>query len=340
MIESDTGKPTGDAWQSANIEYAWSVRSPLAPPPPGQTKGFDYPVHLYMKMFSFTDPLNPSPSNIRVEDVEYQFYEMSDDVHLNEFDTSTCFRSLDLPYLHLGFVLRASNASLVDGNRLDRRSLEINVRQALVTGLQISQTRISNIELDHMRFDNSIYVLFTLLGPAPVANINEPSVEAAKDRLEQTIDAGGFMFTMTLLDDDRSPVAFTAQAKSLKVSQQFVSIHASWVYANLSSCNISTTKVSKCNVPGGNQSETIVERIIQEKYTGGAQAGGIIGGLLVGIVLGCILIVVIQLLRKKTTSSATPTGTTSVTNANFRPKRPAPSLSMKSLENASNNSDA
>ena len=338
IVESDTGKPTGDVWAASNIEYAWGIRSPLTPPPPGQPKQFDYPVHLYMKMFSFVEPLNPSPLHIRVEDVEYQFYEMSDDVRLNEFDTSICFRSLSLPYLHLGFVLRASNASLVDSNRLDRRALDMNVRQALVTGLQISQTRISNIELDHIRFDNSVYVLFTLLGPAPVPNINEPSVEVAKDSLEQSIDSGKFTFNVALLDVERSQVAFAAQPKSLKASKQFMSIHASWAYANLSTCNISSTNVSTCNVSSVNPTQTTqasVERIKKEKYTAGAQAGGIIGGLLVGLVLGGILIIAIRFFGRKTASSATSATNSSFTNVNSQQTRSVPSVSMKTLENAS-----
>ena len=214
MVDSDSGTADGETWEASNIEYGWSVRAPYSRPPAGSTKQFDYPVYLYLRLYRFADSSNPSPFNIRTEELEYEFYEMSHELKPSDFDTSICYRSLGLPYLHLGFVLKSSNNNLVDGNHLDRRLLERNVRVALANGVQISSARISDIELDHIRVEDSFYVLFTLLGPVPLSN-DEISVETAQQRLETTINAGQFTFNMTL--PDYGILTFEAQPNSLKL---------------------------------------------------------------------------------------------------------------------------
>jgi hypothetical protein len=337
IVDSDTDITTGEFWAMSNIEYGWSVRAPLSASSIDHPKQFDYPVHLFLRMFRYDDPNNPTPSTMRTDDIEYEFYEMSDDVHMSEFDTSICYRSLNLPYLHLGFVIKISNDSLVDGNHLDRHALERNVENSLVNGLQVSETRISKIELDHIRYDNSFYVLFTLLGPVSLPN-SEPSVETARERLQATIDAGSFSFNMTLLDYDRSQVVFRAQTNSLKASKQFMSIHASWVYANVSSCNVSNANFSNCNVSStnfsicnANNSHVNRPRIKQEKYTLGAQAGGIIGGLILGIALGFIVIFIVRFIRKNRTPAGPSIATGGLNNASFHKTRLLPPIRMNDL---------
>ncbi|CAF5002684.1 unnamed protein product [Rotaria sp. Silwood1] len=88
MVDLDTGVPTGETWAATNIEYGWSMRAPYARPPSDRPKQFDYPVSLYLKMYRFRDPNNPSPLNILTEDIEYEFYEMAHDLKLSDFDTT------------------------------------------------------------------------------------------------------------------------------------------------------------------------------------------------------------------------------------------------------------
>ncbi|CAF2621337.1 unnamed protein product [Rotaria sp. Silwood2] len=340
MVDLDTGASTGETWLATNIEYGWSMRAPYARPPSDQPKQFDYPVSLYLKVYRFRDPNNPSPSNILTQDIEYEFYEMSHDLKLSDFDTSICYRSLNLDYLHLGFVLKPSTDNLVDGNHLDRRALERNVAFALMTSMQVTMKHLSNIELDHIQFDNSVYVLFTLLGPVPLSENNEPSAETSRQRLEIAINTGQFTFNMTLLDYDRSQVVFSAQPNSLKVSKQFMSIHASVGYTNVSICNISKANASICEVPKVNNSHTNGQRIKQEKYTSAAQAGAIIGGLIVGIVLGLIAIIAVQLLDKKLApdvSSSVSGGFKSINSDRTKPETP---LTMQNLQAAVDTSHA
>jgi hypothetical protein len=327
------------------MEYGWSVRAPSSRPLPGSAKGFDYPVYLYLRLYQYDNPMNPSPSNIRTQDIEYEFYEMSHDVKSSDFDISTCYRSLDLPYLHLGFVLKPGNDTRIDEKYLDRRSFERNLQNLLVNTMQVIWARVSDIEIDHIQFNNSFYVLFTLLGPTPLSNNDEPSIEAARQVLEMAINADQFKFNMTLLD---SSVEFKAQPNSLNAFKQFMSIHASWVYANVSNCNVSTTTtatttdfntnspttttVSNCPELNVNNSHTITQRIKQEKYTSGAIASGIIGGLFVGIVLGIITLAVIHFLNKKSTSDTSSSIQGGLSNKSFHKSKPATPMSMQNLQ--------
>jgi hypothetical protein len=341
IVEPDTGIANGETWDTSNMEYGWSMRAPYSRPPASSQKKFDYPVYLFLRLYQYVDPTNPSLFNIRSEDLEYEFYEMSHDLKPSDFDTSICYRSLGLLYLHLGFVLKSSNNNLVDGNHLDRRALERNVRVALANGLQVSPTRVSDIELDHFRFDNSFYVLFTLLGPVPLSNNAELSVETAQQRLETTINAGQFTFNMTLLN--YGILVFEAQPNSLKTSKQFMSIHASWIYANVSNCNVSKTNStntngSNCPVSTVNSSHANGQRIKQEKYASSALAGSIVGGLLVGIVLGFIALGLVTFLGKTSTSAASPIIGGGLSDASFRKREPVSPLSMQGLQNSTDKS--
>ncbi|CAF0925763.1 unnamed protein product [Rotaria sordida] len=334
IVDPDIGMGTGETWAATNMEYGWSVRAPFSTATSDQPKQFDYPVSLYLKMYRFRDPSNPSPLNLVTEDIEYEFYEMSHESKPSDFDISTCYRSLDLPYLHLGFVLKPSNNNPVDSKYLNRRALELNLRSTLANKMQIKWTRISNVELDHIRFDNSIYVLFTLLGPVPIPNNDESSVETAKVALETAINAGQFTFDITLLDNVQSQIELKAQPNSLKVSQQFMSIHASWVYANVSNCN-----VSNCEVPNVNNSNNNGQRLKQEKYTAGAKAGGIIGGLIVGIVLGFVVLVLNRFLNKISTPTNSPTISSDMKNIIIRDGNSAPPSNAQNLQNSADTFD-
>ena len=319
------------------MEYGWARRSPFARPILDGPRRYDYPVYLFLKLYRFADPTHPSPSNMRTEEIEYQFSEMSHDLEPLDFDTSICYRSLDLPYVHLGFVLQASNESALDSPYVDRRVLERLGRTALVNALQISSKRVSLFELDHIRADHSVYVLFTLLGSTPFSSHGEVSIATAQQHLKTTIDAGQLTFNMTLLDNERSSIVFRGKANSLKISKQFMSIHASSVYANISNCS---TTVSNCPVANVNQSQTESSRIRREKYTRTAQVSSILGGLVLGIVLGVVALTLVTFLTKRSTSmtssSIVPGG---LNNISFGTKKPASSYSMQNLQETISGSD-
>lgn len=278
MIDPDMGTPTGENWAATNVEYAWSMRS-LAPGFFNRTR-FDYPVTLYMKLFRVEGAL--SPANIRTEDIEYEFYEMSRERHPQDFDVSTCYRSLGYEYLHLMFVLKVTRGS-VDSNKLNRAELEGYTYFILRNRTEVSFSRLSDVEIEHERDTNEVTVFFTLLGRtpspgSPTGFADEPTAAAARDKLEQAINRGDFNFDFTM--EDNGTVQFTAQRNSLKSSKMYMSTH--------------TAGVQK----------------VSESYSGGAQAAGILVGLLIGLIVGVIVAVAIRKFR----GEALPAAVTSMSN--------------------------
>ncbi|UJR30727.1 hypothetical protein I4U23_018247 [Adineta vaga] len=272
MVDIDTGKPTGETWAATNIEYAWSMRAPFAPTFMNRSRRFDYPTTLYLKLFRFEDPNNPSPLTVRSEDIEYEFYEMSHERHPQDFDVSACYRSLGYEYLHLTFVMKLNKGSIIDGNHLDRRELEFFTYFAIRNMSEVSFSRISEVEIDHERVGNDVTVFFTLLGRtpnpgSPTGFVDEITAATARDKLKNAIDAGKFYFDFSLMDN--STVQFRAEAGSLKGSKLYMSTHA------------------------GGPVKTI------DKYTSGSEALAIIVGLLLGLIVGVIIAGVVRVVRKE-----------------------------------------
>ncbi|CAF1004788.1 unnamed protein product [Rotaria sordida] len=273
IVEPDTDKPSGETWAATNIEYGWSMRAP-SQTVPGTDKHFDYPVYLYLKLYRYNDPTNPSPLNIRTEDIEYEFYEMSHEIHPNDFDISLCYRSLNLEYLHLSFILNVDE-SAIDGNHVDRRLLEREVHANLADKMQIRYSRISELDIFHEHATNDVNVFFTLLGPTPkpesptLVSDNEPTAAQSRDVLKKSIDGGTFQFTMKFTDDSTTDIPFQAVVGSLKDSKQYRSSHA------------------------------VGKPVITESYSAGAQAGAVIGGIIVGLAVGILIAAVIRIVRKE-----------------------------------------
>jgi len=274
IVDPDTGSPSGEHWLATNVEYGWGVRAPSNRPPPNAEKHLDYPVYLFLRMYRH-GPGGNSPFNVRTEDIEYEFYEMSHEPHPQDFDTTICYRANNYEYLHLGFTLQLSQGNVIDGNHLNRRFLEREIHSNLVDKMQIKGSRVTDIEIDHEKASNDVTILFTLLGPTPRPESptgladDEPTATLSRGALQKSIDDGSFKFTMQLTDGTATDIEFKAVAGSLKGSKLFMSPHAT-----------------------GKQS-------ITEKYTHGAEAGAVIGGLLVGLVIGIIIIVAIRVVRKE-----------------------------------------
>ncbi|CAF3474627.1 unnamed protein product [Rotaria sp. Silwood1] len=284
IVEPDTGISAGETWTATNVEYGWSVRAPFAAPAPDQPNRFDYPVSLYLKMYRFRDPVNPTPDSLLTEDVEYEFYEMSHDRNQFDFDISLCYRALNYEYLHLVFTCTLSRDGLIDNNKLNRRQLNFRTHANLVSVMQIKFSRITDVEIDHERADNRVQVFFTLLGRTPRPgsqsgfNDNEPTAAVASETLRTAIDTRKFQIELTL--DDNSTVQLIADPGSLNSSKQYMSTHA------------------------------IGKVIYNKKYTGGSQATAIIVGLLIGIIAGIIIIAIVRIVRKE----PMPSVLTSITN--------------------------
>lgn len=305
-----------ETWPVTNVEYGWSRRSPFTHPILDGPRPYDYPVYLSLKFYAFADPTNPLPSNTRIEHVNYQFFEMSHDLQSSDFDTTACYRALDLPYVQLGLVLQANDESLVDSSYMDRRVLERLLRNALLDELQVSSKRVNQLQLDHIRSDKSVYVLFTLLGPTPLSNNDELSIQSAQQHLQTTIDAGRLTFNITLADNDRSQMVFRAKANSLQIFRRFMPIHASSVSA-----------------VSGSQHR-------QEKYATAAQVGSIVGGLTVGIMLGVIVLVLSTFVTMKPTPTAASAAPSGFSNIGFRTENVGGSYSMQNLQETVRTSDS
>ena len=296
FVESDTGVATGETWEATNVEYGWSVRAPFATAQLNGTKPFDYPVSLYLRMYRYNDPNNPSPLNIRTEDIEYEFYEMSHERHPYDFDTSICYRALNYEYLHLVFTLTVSRGLIVDGNHLNRRSFELRLQLHLINVMNISFSRVSVLEINHERVSNDVQAFLTLLGQTPRpgspsgVDTDEPTAATASYTLRSVIDSGQFVLNMTL--DDDSNVEFRAQPDSLKSSKQYMSTHV------------------------------IEKKNIVESYTSGSQATAITVGLLVGLAVGIIIAGVIRIIRKQPMPSLPTSISNPLPSINFQAKNP------------------
>lgn len=275
IVDVDTGKPSGETWSATSIEYGWSVRAPFARPPSDRDKHFDYPVYLFLRMYRFNNPANPSIFNMRTEDVEYEFYEMSQESNPSDFDTSICYRALHYDYLHLGFKLKVTDGTAVDGNHLDRRLLERQIHSNLVYHMESRYSRVTDVQVDHEKNTDELTVLFTLLGPSPAPGsptgiaADEPRANQSRSRLERAIDDGKFEFVMKLLDDSSTTVQFRGVRGSLQGSKQFMSSHA------------------------------VGKRVVKETYSSGAEAGGVIGGILVGLLLGILVAAGFRIFRNE-----------------------------------------
>lgn len=278
MVDPETGIPTGENWAATNVEYGWSARSPLSNFIPGRTPSFDYPVSLYLRMFRFRDPSNPSPLDIRVEDIEYEFFEMSNERYPNDFDISLCYRALNYEYIHLVFTLQSSRTNVIDRRWLNRRDFMFATERALVDVTKTKPARIADVEIDHEISGDTVQVFFTLLGQTPMpgspsgVNPNEPTAAAARDTLEAAINGNNFKFDVQT--NNGSTVQFMAVAKSLKYSNQYISTHSA------------------------GPSNTV------EKYSSGAQAAAIIVGLLIGLIIGVAIAAGIRIVRKEPMPSA------------------------------------
>ena len=275
FVDSDTGQPNGETWAATNFETGWSVRSPYSQSPTDVGKRFDYPVYLYLRMYRFNDPSNPSPFDIETQDIEYEFYEMSYDKNSYDFDTSICYRSLNLEYLHLSFTLELSRNNAIDGNHLDRRLLEREIHSNLADKMRIFYSRITDIDVIHERISDNVAVFFTLLGPTPNpespsgVSDNEPTAEESKTLLQKSIDQGTFQFTMKFTDDSTADVQFRAVSGSLKSSKQLMSPHI------------------------------IGKKSIKESYSKGAQAGAVVGGTIVGLLIGILIAAIVRIVRRE-----------------------------------------
>jgi hypothetical protein len=271
IVDPDTGSPSGQTWEATNVEYGWSVRSPAAAAASGY---FDYPVYLFLKMYQY-GPDGSSPTNVRTEDIEYEFYEMSHEPDPHDFDISICYRSLNYEYLHLGLTLRTNREHIIDRNRLDRRALERAIHNNLRDTLGVRTSRVSDVEVVHEADTAEVNVFFTLLGPTPrpesptgVAE-DEPTAALSQGTLRKSVDEGTFKFTLPLYFNASVEVEFQAVVGSLKASKLFMSTHS------------------------------VGKKEVTNKYTSGAEAGAVIGGLIIGLFVGIVIAAVIRIVRKE-----------------------------------------
>ena len=254
-----------------SMEYAWSTRAPLAPQAePNRPRGFDYPAHLYLRFyFDNASAIPTGPGFGRNEDVEYEFFEMSDDVSPYDFDVSTCFRANNYDYLHLGFVFTFNNGALDNGNVINRRSLVRETIRTLVRTMRVGVTRVSGLEIDHETVGNNVTVFFTLLGTIPSIPTSEPNVDQARQTLTDAINKGDYSVTVPLVDGSSTNLVFTATPNSLKSSKQYMSTHAAG------------------------------RSIVEESYSGSAEAVAVIVGLIIGLIVGVIIAVAFRVVRKE-----------------------------------------
>ncbi|CAF2467235.1 unnamed protein product [Rotaria sp. Silwood2] len=303
IVDVDTGMASGESWTATNVEYGWSMRAPFATVSPDRPDKFNYPVSLYLKMYRYQDPANPSLNSLLTEDIEYEFYEMSYDRDQFDFDTSLCYRALNYEYLHLYFTYNVDRVGAFDNNGLNRRELGRETQKLLASRMQIKSSRITDIEIDHEAAGNRVQVFFTLLGRTPKSGTqsgfddSEPTAEAASSSLKTAIDGGNFQVSFTL--NDSSIVKLTADASSLKSSKQYISSH----------------RVGKI--------------VYTEKNTGGSPATAIIVGLIIGIIAGIIIIAIVRIVRKE----PMPALPVSLTNPLSSSKTKTPAAASSTTEN-------
>ncbi|CAF1554580.1 unnamed protein product, partial [Didymodactylos carnosus] len=331
---------TRETWDSTIVEWAWAFRQPSAPPSlEDQIKQFDYPIHLYLKFLK--QGINSDLFDIRKENIEYQFYEFNTDVHQDEFDISQCYRSNDLGYKHLTFNLKieqGGTSDVFDNNHLDRHRLHEHIFERLMNAMNIAQSRISNLEIDHDQQSNQIYVLFTLLDKTPLLNrTDELDIGEAKRRLSEAINTGNqFEFDMPTLDNTVTIITIKAISNTLDELEHYNLFYQSSTTTEASFTTISTTTgtakaTSSDPVTTAATTTTsilptlIVQQIteqIREKivYSYRSQTGAIVGGLLAGILLGLLSLFLLN--RKSSTVDDTASvGYLSMTNVNFRSKK-------------------
>ncbi|CAF1478775.1 unnamed protein product [Didymodactylos carnosus] len=258
---------TEETWDAMNVEWAWSQRNHSAsincPNPPCSETLFDYPVHLYLKLYRRT---HNEGLGFETEDVLYDFYELNDDIHQNEFDVSLCYRSNDLDYLRLAFNLKMNSN---ENFHLHRHALILGLHREAARVMNIQPLRISNLEVDYDQQDDTVYALFTLLDKTPLLNSPEElNVQEARTKLETAINANNFTFDLFFLFTDTNKITVKAVPNSMADSKQYISLHSRL-----------------------NRKKTV-------KYTKGSQTGAVIGGILVGLIVGIILIVAIKYVRK------------------------------------------
>ncbi|CAF3723392.1 unnamed protein product [Rotaria sordida] len=200
MMNPETGMPSGQNWDETHIEYAWSKRDSVLTPQANKSKVLDYPVSLFLRTYQRTT--TSTGTEYRSEEIEYEFFEMSTDLPNDGFDVSVCYRSRDWPYLHLAFTVKLNKGNMADSNHLNRKELYDRFLLMLQTAMTpISSTRIHQLEIDHDITSalDTLYVMFLLLGPAPIADpipgdislttprpIDQLSVEAAREQLRNS----------------------------------------------------------------------------------------------------------------------------------------------------------
>ena len=285
FVDSDTGKPTGDKWAATNFEYSWSVRGPFSRPAFNATKGFDYPVALFMRMYRFADPSNPSPLSVITEDVEYEFYEMAQDLKHTDFDISVCYRANRYEYYHVYFVLKVSKGNIIDSSLLNRRDLERRVIRNIMDATKVSYNRINDVEIDHERVSNDVTVFFTILGqtrkPEAASGVedSEPTAKKALDDFKAVMDDENFKFDIRL--EDNSTVEFKGASDSLKAAAKYMSTYASG------------------------------QKIVETSYSKNAQATAIIMGTIVGLVIGVLLAAIYRFVNgRRNSQGSTGQGST------------------------------
>lgn len=331
IVDPVTGSLIGQSWNETHIEYAWSQRDPGITASPNNPTMFDYPVSLFLRTYQILED-SLGTVEYRSEEIEYEFYEMSTDLSIDSFDVSVCYRSLDLPYSHLGFALKSEQANLVDSNHLDRKVLHDRVLSALQTAMKpIKLTRIHQLEIDHgvnTTFD-TLFIMFLLLSPAPTTNLStdQPSIEVAREQLRNTINSGNFNINIQLVDDSGSNIIFKGVPDSLQHARDFLS-------SNALIFNLANQTVSEIHVI--NMTNTIVQNIVvyndktEWRWSSKAQTVGIVVGLLIGVVVGIIIALVIHLVFKDPSpQSLTMIPMTSISNVNYDAKRQMLSTSAK-----------
>lgn len=246
------------------------MRAPNAPPFRNLTKSYDYPVSLFLRMQRDEDgPQQPS----QTVNIEYEFYEMTHDPNLNQFDTSICYRSNRYEYLHLVFTLQVNREDVLDTQNLNRYLLDQEIQYNLINRMQIRYSRVTDLETDHEQAGVELIVFFTILGRTPNPDSqsgavdDEISAQQAHDIIKQIIDDGQFEFEMTLTDD--SVVQFRGKPSSLTASSQYVSTH---------SRGASTA---------------------DETYTIGSQVTAAVVGSVIGLFAGVVLTVLLRCIRNR-----------------------------------------
>ena len=253
-----------------------------------------------MKLYRFEDPLNPSIESLRSEDIEYEFYEMSTDRSLNDFDISSCYRTNDYDYLHLFFTIKTDRQGLLNDSQIIKSRLDYEVERFITNKTRVKDFHVAEVQIEQERAGNVLTVFFTLLGQTRNPDTgsvveNEPTASQARDYLRTAIDAGEFQFTTRLTDN--TSLTFTAEKGSLKPFSEYQSTY---------------------DVKG-----KVVE-VREEGTSGGAQATAIVVGVLCGLLIGLILAAVIRVVLKKPMPALPSSMSNPLPKINFNAKNNAP----------------